>query len=237
MSKSLPTDPPPDDSSPSGAHVSASALDFLLIELVPVAQRVTERVHAREQALIDEYRRSKLLRASAAERPRSAAAAAPADSSEDADTDGDAESDAADAADAAASEKRASVLTTATTATMRTATATATATASSPRQSQPEPAITSLGFPALGPTTKDSLFRRLESQGHRVGQGLVERYAPRPLTPVFRTHRDTKPVSRCTDRGRRRLSTPSSSCAKTSGPARFANPSTTSRRITAASSC
>ena len=40
---------------------NASVLDFLLIELVPLAQRVTEQLLAREQVLIDEYRRSKIF--------------------------------------------------------------------------------------------------------------------------------------------------------------------------------
>ena len=45
--------------------VNASALDFLLIELVPLAQRITEQILAREQALIDEYKRSKIFNTSA----------------------------------------------------------------------------------------------------------------------------------------------------------------------------
>lgn len=40
---------------------NTSALDFLLIELVPLAQRVTEQILAREQLLIDEYKRSKIF--------------------------------------------------------------------------------------------------------------------------------------------------------------------------------
>lgn len=40
---------------------NSASLDFLLIELVPLVQRVTERVQAREQALLDGYRRSKIL--------------------------------------------------------------------------------------------------------------------------------------------------------------------------------
>lgn len=40
---------------------AASTLDFLLIELVPLVQRVTEQAQAREQLLRDEYRRSKIL--------------------------------------------------------------------------------------------------------------------------------------------------------------------------------
>lgn len=41
--------------------VASSCLDFLLIELVPLVQRVTDQLQAREQALIDEYRRSKIF--------------------------------------------------------------------------------------------------------------------------------------------------------------------------------
>ncbi|EGP85048.1 uncharacterized protein MYCGRDRAFT_101009 [Zymoseptoria tritici IPO323] len=41
----------------SNPKVNASCLDFLLIELVPLAQRITDQLHAREQALIDDFRR------------------------------------------------------------------------------------------------------------------------------------------------------------------------------------
>lgn len=50
--------------------VSASALDFLLIELVPITQRITEQLHAREQALIDEYKRSRIFNRTASKTPR-----------------------------------------------------------------------------------------------------------------------------------------------------------------------
>ena len=46
---------------------AASALDFLLIELVPLAQRITQQAQAREQVLIDEYRRSKIFNSSKTE--------------------------------------------------------------------------------------------------------------------------------------------------------------------------
>lgn len=46
---------------PQTPQVASSALDFLLIELVPLVQRVTEQLQAREQALVDEYRRSKIF--------------------------------------------------------------------------------------------------------------------------------------------------------------------------------
>ncbi|QIW98365.1 hypothetical protein AMS68_003883 [Peltaster fructicola] len=38
--------------------LATSCLDFLLIELVPLAQRMVERIHAREQNIRDEYKRS-----------------------------------------------------------------------------------------------------------------------------------------------------------------------------------
>ena len=41
--------------------VAASCLDFLLIELVPLAQRITEQLHARDQALRNEYKRSQIF--------------------------------------------------------------------------------------------------------------------------------------------------------------------------------
>lgn len=41
--------------------LNVSCLDFLLIELVPLAQRITDQLHAREQALVDEFKRSKIF--------------------------------------------------------------------------------------------------------------------------------------------------------------------------------
>ena len=46
--------------------LNVSCLDFLLIELVPLAQRITDQLHAREQALIDEFKRSKIFHKDAA---------------------------------------------------------------------------------------------------------------------------------------------------------------------------
>ena len=59
MSKAQPPTTDTDDF--LNPKVNASALDFLLIELVPLAQRITEQVLAREQALIDEYRQSRIF--------------------------------------------------------------------------------------------------------------------------------------------------------------------------------
>lgn len=51
----------PTDDDILNPKVASSCLDFLLIELVPLVQRVTDQLQAREQALIDEYRRSKIF--------------------------------------------------------------------------------------------------------------------------------------------------------------------------------
>ncbi|KAF2861927.1 BET3 family protein [Piedraia hortae CBS 480.64] len=47
--------------SPLNAKLSASSLDFLLIELVPLAQRISEQVQARDKALREEYDRSRVF--------------------------------------------------------------------------------------------------------------------------------------------------------------------------------
>lgn len=48
---------------------AASTLDFLLIEIVPTVQRITEQALAREQKLVDEYKRSKIFNGSAETAP------------------------------------------------------------------------------------------------------------------------------------------------------------------------
>lgn len=49
----------PDDL--ANPKVNVSCLDFLLIELVPLAQRITDQLHAREQALIEDFKKSKIF--------------------------------------------------------------------------------------------------------------------------------------------------------------------------------
>ncbi|KAK4957295.1 hypothetical protein LTR10_005255 [Elasticomyces elasticus] len=65
---SRPAQAPPEDD-PLNPKVSASALDFLLIELVPLAQRITEQLHEREQALVEEYKRSRIFNRTASKTP------------------------------------------------------------------------------------------------------------------------------------------------------------------------
>jgi hypothetical protein len=59
MSKPAQSQPTDDDI--QNPKVASSTLDFLLIELVPLVQRVTEQLQAREQALIEEYRKSRIF--------------------------------------------------------------------------------------------------------------------------------------------------------------------------------
>ena len=47
--------------SPSDPTLAASCLDFLLIELVPLAQRITDQLAARDAALREEYKRSQIF--------------------------------------------------------------------------------------------------------------------------------------------------------------------------------
>lgn len=51
----------PEPTTLSDPTVSASCLDFLLIELVPLAQRIADQLHTRDQALRDEYKRSQIF--------------------------------------------------------------------------------------------------------------------------------------------------------------------------------
>jgi len=54
--------PNPDTTiSPSDPTVAASCLDFLLIELVPLAQRIADQLAARDAALREEYKRSQIF--------------------------------------------------------------------------------------------------------------------------------------------------------------------------------
>lgn len=134
--------------------LNVSCLDFLLIELVPLAQRITDQLHAREQALIEEFRKSKILNnASASTTP--AAAAAPAPSS--------------------ATHQQQQLLTP--------AASTTTPAAATIERSAPATTTTSIATGAANTTTshmdndetREAVFWRLDGLGYRVGQGLVER--------------------------------------------------------------
>lgn len=135
---------------PLNPRVASSALDFLLIELVPLAQRITEQVNAREQALIDEYKRSRIFNRTASKRPADKSASQQG-STEDTNaiagitvTDGSVKDVAAAGGTGIGGDAE--------TGTM-----------------------TSIGFPAMSEKTREGVFFRLDGLGYRVGQGLAER--------------------------------------------------------------
>lgn len=140
--------------------LNVSCLDFLLIELVPLAQRITDQLHAREQALIEEFRKSKILNNASASTTPAAAAAAPASSSATHQQQGQGQQQ--------------QLLTPASTTTPAAATI---------ERSAPATTTTSIATGAANTTTshmdndetREAVFWRLDGLGYRVGQGLVER--------------------------------------------------------------
>lgn len=139
--------------------LNVSCLDFLLIELVPLAQRITDQLHAREQALIEEFRKSKILNNASASTTPAAAAAAPASSS------------------ATHPQQQQHLLTP--------AASTTTPAAATIERSAPATTTTTISI-ATGAAntttshmdndeTREAVFWRLDGLGYRVGQGLVER--------------------------------------------------------------
>lgn len=138
--------------------LNVSCLDFLLIELVPLAQRITDQLHAREQALIEEFRKSKILNNASASTTPAAAAAAPASSS------------------ATHPQQQQQLLTPA-------ASTTTPAAATIERSAPATTTTTSIATGAANTTTshmdndetREAVFWRLDGLGYRVGQGLVER--------------------------------------------------------------
>ncbi|GAB7323424.1 hypothetical protein MBLNU13_g05879t2 [Cladosporium sp. NU13] len=73
MSRPAPTDT---TITPSDPTLAASCLDFLLIELVPLAQRITDQLAARDAALREEYKRSQIFHDQPPAHPSSSSAAA-----------------------------------------------------------------------------------------------------------------------------------------------------------------
>ena len=143
--------------------VASAAFDFLLIELVPLAQRITEQLHTRERVLIEEYKRSRILNrtalksaggkegVSAGEGEEHAAREGVKDASQSAEVeDGKRESTSEDVKAGIEEGGRGG--------------------------GEESAKMTSLGFPVMGESTREGVLWRLDGMGYRVGQGLVERY-------------------------------------------------------------
>ncbi|WPH02056.1 TRS33-TRAPP subunit of 33 kDa involved in targeting and fusion of ER to golgi transp [Acrodontium crateriforme] len=147
----------PGDDDLQNPKISAAALDFLLIELVPLAQRITEQLHAREQTLQAEYNRSRAIASSVKPVPP--------------DVPAKEENGSNTTLSAHAGAKTNGSVKGSVTGTVGDETAT----------------VTSLGFPAMSEETREGVFFRLDGLGYRVGQGLVERFSankPRASTPL-----------------------------------------------------
>lgn len=140
--------------------LNVSCLDFLLIELVPLAQRITDQLHAREQALIEEFRKSKILNNASASTTSAAAAAAPASSSA---THQQQQQQQLLTPAASTTTPAAAVIEKSAPATTTTTTSIATGAANTTTSHMDND------------ETREAVFWRLDGLGYRVGQGLVER--------------------------------------------------------------
>ncbi|RMY70540.1 hypothetical protein D0863_05706 [Hortaea werneckii] len=154
--------------------VASAAFDFLLIELVPLAQRITEQLHTRERVLIEEYKRSRILNRTALKSAGGKEGPSAGEGEEHAARDG-----GKDGSQSAKVEdgKRES-----------TSEDVKAGVEEGGRGGGEESAkMTSLGFPVMGESTREGVLWRLDGMGYRVGQGLVERFSvnkPRPTNPL-----------------------------------------------------
>ncbi|GIZ47145.1 hypothetical protein CKM354_001024500 [Cercospora kikuchii] len=183
MSRPNPSGIPEDDI--INPKLNVSCLDFLLIELVPLAQRITDQLHAREQALIEEFRRSKIFNNSSSNGSSTTPSAITQQSQSQSQPTGSlptvpeitTTSNGAGSGKKTSSEAGAEASTTTTTTT---ATGTAATSVISTSNIGGAPLLESS-------STREAVFWRLDNLGYRVGQGLVERFShtkPRPQTPL-----------------------------------------------------
>ncbi|KAF2160671.1 hypothetical protein M409DRAFT_59708 [Zasmidium cellare ATCC 36951] len=175
MSKPLPPtqtpQPPSDIDDLSNPKLSVSCLDFLLIELVPLAQRITDQLHAREQALIDEFKKSKIFHQDITP-STSTSTKATSTSNDEGKTLGQGQG------------QRDSV------GAPPTVTVTDGTGSSSASKGGDGTATSTTGLgtaTVMDDETREAVFWRLDGLGYRVGQGLAERFSigkPRPQTPL-----------------------------------------------------
>jgi hypothetical protein len=151
---------------PTDPTVASSCLDFLLIELVPLAQRITDQLHARDQTLRAEYARSQIFHdqppaastATTSSTAPTTTAGAGATLTAGGPANEDGREDAGEGKDS---------------------------TGPAPPSTLTD--VSSVGGGAMTDTTamggagglddetRDAVFWRLDGMGYRVGQGLVER--------------------------------------------------------------
>lgn len=132
--------------SPSDPTLAASCLDFLLIELVPLAQRITDQLAARDAALREEYKRSQIFH----DQPP------PPSTATGSGSGGDGSGDAGGAE-------------------VKTAATTFTDVGSVGGAPTDNTTMSTTAAGGVDDETRDAVFWRLDGLGYRVGQGLVER--------------------------------------------------------------
>jgi len=156
------TNADPQATAPTDPTVASSCLDFLLIELVPLAQRITDQLHARDQTLRAEYARSQIFHDQpppAAATSTTSAATATADTAAAASGSEEGRGDGGAEAKESAAQVPASTLTD----------------VSSVGGGAMTDTTALGGAGGLDDETRDAVFWRLDGMGYRVGQGLVER--------------------------------------------------------------
>lgn len=146
MSRPTPTDT---TISPSDPTLAASCLDFLLIELVPLAQRITDQLAARDAALREEYKRSQIFH----DQPPPPSSSTTGNSSGSGSGDGDGAGGAE----------------------VKTAATTFTDVGSMGGAPTDNTTMSTTAAGGVDDETRDAMFWRLDGLGYRVGQGLVER--------------------------------------------------------------
>ena len=147
---------------PTDPTVASSCLDFLLIELVPLAQRITDQLHARDQTLRAEYARSQIFHDQpppASSITSTTTATGPGTAATTGSEEGNREDGGAEGKNAAGAAAPASTLTD----------------VSSVGGGAMTDTTALGGAGGLDDETRDAVFWRLDGMGYRVGQGLVER--------------------------------------------------------------
>ena len=144
---------------------NTSTLDFLLLELVPLAQRVSERSLEQEESLVEEFGRSKIVLP-----PRNQSQGSGQDTGQDGERRE--ETTETDEAGQKGGEGKHGALIEGSEA----AGAGTQPNGIARREGKDEVEMTSLGFPSVDSQTREGMRWRLDRMGYRVGQGLIERY-------------------------------------------------------------
>jgi hypothetical protein len=162
--------PDPQAAAPTDPIVASSCLDFLLIELVPLAQRITDQLHARDQTLRAEYARSQIFH----DQPPPPAASTLASTTNTSTATTTAGAGATLSAGGEGNEHGREDGTEGKDSTGPAPASTLTDVSSVGGGAMTD--TTALGGAGgLDDETRDAVFWRLDGMGYRVGQGLVER--------------------------------------------------------------